>query len=209
MGFPVYDFRNPEHVKNLLVLPEMRSRILKMEPGGGFNERHSHDLGIEVFLILQGHAEFEIEGEMETLGPGQLCFALVDQAHAVRVVGDEPVIMYLSVTPHILPTHTGRTKEGEAKPVQFSSPASYDVEVDKTLSRADRIERHRRAVHTFHDSARSLTEAHQEGVDALAASSEQDEALRNKMWEKLFRVHRDLSELSDSWNDLAPTLQSK
>mgnify|MGYP000934524694 FL=1 len=98
MGFPVYDFRNPEHVKNLLVLPEMRSRILKMEPGGGFNERHSHDLGIEVFLILQGHAEFEIEGEMETLGPGQLCFALVDQAHAVRVVGDEPVIMYLSVT---------------------------------------------------------------------------------------------------------------
>ena len=84
-------------------------------------------------LLWDGHKVRQIGVSVNgfiTLGPGQLCFALVDQAHAVRVVGDEPVIMYLSVTPHILPTHTGRTKEGEAKPVKFSSPASYDVEVD-------------------------------------------------------------------------------
>ena len=63
MPFTVYDYRNPDHIRNLLVTPEMRSRILKMEPGQGFNARHSHDLGHEVFVVLQGSAEFEIDGE--------------------------------------------------------------------------------------------------------------------------------------------------
>ena len=35
-----------------------------------------------------------------------MCYALVDEPHSVRVLGDEPVYMYLSVTPHIQPTHT-------------------------------------------------------------------------------------------------------
>ena len=67
MPFTVYDYRNPDHIKNLLVTPEMRSRILEMEPGQGFNTRHSHDLGHEIFLILQGTAEFEIEGDIQTV----------------------------------------------------------------------------------------------------------------------------------------------
>ena len=62
MGFPVYDYRSD--VRNVLVTPQIRSRFLRMEPGeesGG----HSHDLGHEVFLILQGRAEFTIEGETD------------------------------------------------------------------------------------------------------------------------------------------------
>ena len=41
----------------------------------------SHDLGHEVFLVLEGRAEFDIDGEKELLGPGQMCVALVDQLH--------------------------------------------------------------------------------------------------------------------------------
>ena len=208
MGFPVYDYRNPEHVKNLLVTPEMRSRIMRMEPGGEFNARHSHDLGIEVFLILQGKAEFEIEGETEIVGPGQLCFARVDEAHAVRVIGDEPVIMYLSVTPHILPTHTGRTHDGEAKPINFSKHGSYDVELDPTVTRTDRLQRHRIALDAFTQAAQALAQSHSEGIDALTKSDSEDEAVRNAMWPKLRQAYKSLSELSESWNDLTPTLSS-
>ena len=49
-----------------------------MEPGQSA-QRHSHDLGHEIFLILEGRVEFEIDGETEELGPGQMCIALADQ----------------------------------------------------------------------------------------------------------------------------------
>ena len=91
MGFPVYDYRTD--VRNVLVTPQIRSRFLKMEPGQSA-QLHSHDLGHEIFLILEGRVEFEIDGETEALGPGQMCIALADQPHTVRVLGDEPMTMY-------------------------------------------------------------------------------------------------------------------
>ena len=67
MGFPVYDYR--KDIRNILVTPQIRSRFLRMELGQ-VNKGHTHDLGHEIFLILQGQAEFEIDGEKEVLGPG-------------------------------------------------------------------------------------------------------------------------------------------
>jgi quercetin dioxygenase-like cupin family protein len=205
MPFTVYDYRNPDHIRNLLVTPEMRSRILKMEPGQGFNARHSHDLGHEVFLILQGEAEFEIDGETKTVGPGQLCFARIDQPHSVRVVSEEPVIMYLSVTPHILPTHTGRTADGEAKPIRFSPPGSYDVDLDPTVSQEGRIARHRSAVESLGSAVRALADSHRATLDQLA-HSDAHEDIREEMWTNIYKVFKSTSELADSWNDLAYTL---
>ena len=60
MPFAVYDYRTD--VRNVVILPDIRSRFLRMEPGE-VGARHSHDLGQEVFLILEGECEFEIEGE--------------------------------------------------------------------------------------------------------------------------------------------------
>lgn len=202
MPFTVYDYRNPEHVRNLLVTPEMRSRILRMEPGQGFNARHSHDLGHEIFLILQGVAEFEIEGDIQMVKPGQLCFALTDEAHSVRVVGDEPVIMYLSVTPHIVPTHTGRTPEGEARPVNFSPARAYDVDLDPTTDRAERIARHRAAVESLADVAAAVVSSHVGALDRLD-NAEDAEAARADMWKALYPLFKAVSELGDSWNDLS------
>jgi quercetin dioxygenase-like cupin family protein len=204
MPFTVYDYRNPDHIKNLLVTPEMRSRILKMEPGQGFNSRHSHDLGHEIFLILQGTAEFEIEGDIQTVETGQLCFARTDEAHSVRVVGDEPVIMYLSVTPHILPTHTGRTPEGDAKPYSFSPVSAYDVELDPVISQETRISRHRAAIEALNSAAGSLATNHAEALNNLGSNdSESPEAIREEMWKDVYKVFKAVSELGDSWNDLS------
>jgi mannose-6-phosphate isomerase-like protein (cupin superfamily) len=73
LGFPVYDYRN--HVRNILVTPQIRSRFLRSVPGfvaGG----HTHDPGHEIFLVLQGRVVFEIDGESEEPGPGQNGFLL-------------------------------------------------------------------------------------------------------------------------------------
>src|SRR5437773_801118 len=131
MGFPVYDFR--EDVRNVLVTPQIRSRFLRMEPGQ-VARRHSHDLGHEVFLVLSGRAEFEIEGETAELGPGQMCVVLADQLHAVRVVGDEPMTMYLSVTPHVQPTHTMWSEDGQRLPPRFMPSSAYDLPEETSLS---------------------------------------------------------------------------
>ena len=190
-------------MKNLFVTSEMRSRILRLEPGLEFNERHSHDLGHEVFLILQGVAEFEINGEIARIEPGQLCFAAVDEPHAVRVVGDEPVIMYLSVTPHILPTHTMLTQNGERKPIHFAGPDAYDVALDPEVSRADRVERQRRAVNELAARANALAETHSKVLDELESSEANAEEIRVRLWEDVYRVYRDVAEFGESWNDLA------
>tara|TARA_B100000700_G_scaffold287831_1_gene343843 strand:+ start:228 stop:854 length:627 start_codon:yes stop_codon:yes gene_type:complete len=201
MPFTVYDYRNPEHVKNLLITPEMRSRILRMEPGQGFNARHSHDLGHEVFLILQGIAEFEIEGTIQQVKPGQLCFALTDEAHSVRVIGDEPVIMYLSVTPHILPTHTGRSAEGEAKqPINFSPAKGYDVDLDTSVSRETRVDRHRQAVEALSGAVQQMADTSTARLESMTGDPE---ASREAMWQDVYKVFKAVSELGDSWNDLS------
>ena len=72
MPLQVFDYRRD--IKNVVITPEIRARFLRFEVGD-VATRHSHDLGGEVFLILQGRAEFEIDGETAVLGPGELCFA--------------------------------------------------------------------------------------------------------------------------------------
>ena len=65
MSFPVFDYR--ADIRNLLVTPQIRARFLRMEPGQ-VASRHSHDLGHEIFLILQGRCVFEIDGVERELG---------------------------------------------------------------------------------------------------------------------------------------------
>ena len=56
MALEVFDYRND--IRNVFVSPQIRSRFLRMEPGT-VADRHSHDLGHEIFLILRGKARFE------------------------------------------------------------------------------------------------------------------------------------------------------
>ena len=129
MALKVYDYRTD--VRSVLVTPQIRSRFMRLEVGEEA-EPHSHDLGHEIFLVLDGRAEFTIAGETGEVGPGQMCVALVDELHSLRVLGDRPMTMYLSVTPHIQPTHTMWTPDGERLPHRFASSTAYDVQTDTT-----------------------------------------------------------------------------
>ena len=206
MGFPVYDYRTD--VRNVLVTPQIRSRFLKMEPGQSA-QLHSHDLGHEIFLILEGRVEFEIDGETEELGPGQMCVALVDQPHTVRVLGDEPMTMYLSVTPHIHPTHTPRTEDGERLPHNFMPAEAYDVEPDMQVSVSELVARQTHAAQLLEALTQTCAAVQQEMGNQLETALEEGDAdaaaaARKAMWEALYPVYKATAELADIWNALAP-----
>ncbi len=204
MGLKVYDFRNDEDITNMLVTPWIRSRFLRMEPGL-IASLHSHDLGHEIFLILQGRALFEIDGEEAELGPGQMCIALADQPHKLRVLGDEPMIMYLSVTPHIQPTHTGRTEEGGRMPIRFSPSNSYDTETDTETPVEELIDRYIALSRDVADAAEeSAQKAARLKETVTAGDGNAAGEARNTAWESLYRTFKGINSLGDAWNALAP-----
>jgi quercetin dioxygenase-like cupin family protein len=208
MGFPVYDYR--QDIRNILVTPQIRARFLRMELGQ-VNRGHTHDLGHEIFLILQGRAEFEIDGEKEVLGPGQMCVALVDQNHIVRNVGDEPVIMYLSVTPHIQPTHTMWTEEGNREPPRFSPSTAYDVPLDESTPTEALLQRHLAAAEALSEKVKAAATVQREQAALLTqalSAGERAAALeaRDKMWAALATMFSQSFELAQAWNDLTSRL---
>ena len=206
MGFPVYDYRTD--IRNVLVTPQIRSRFLKMEPGQSA-QLHSHDLGHEIFLILEGRVEFEIDGETEELSPGQMCVALADQPHKVRVLGDKPMTMYLSVTPHIHPTHTPRTADGKRLPPNFAPASAYDVQPDMEVTLEELVSRQIDMSQLLVELSIKCADIQNEiGHQLKAAVAEGDTQAaidaRYAMWDALYPIYKVVSELGDIWNELAP-----
>ena len=214
MALAVYDFRNKEDICQMLVCPQIRARFLRIEPGAvRTDEQHSHDLGHEIFLILQGRCEFTISGESAVLEPGQLCLALADEPHLVRVIGDEPVIMYLSVTPHVQPTHTGRKADGSRHPLSFSPNTAYGVETDTTTPAAELVDRFVSATDAYAEMLRDTADRQADMVANLKISladgdHDRMEQYRNQMFEGIHEGFRQLYDLGDLWNTLAPRISN-
>ena len=205
MALKVYDYRSD--IANLLVTPQIRRRFLKMAVGQ-FNAGHTHDLGHEIFLILQGRAEFEIGGERAVLGPGELCIALTDQYHTVRNVGDDEVVMFLSVTPHIQPTHTFWNDDGSKQPPRFAAATAYDEHPDCTTPTAELAARHAAATAAVTQAAAAAEGVQQEHLAgyqrAVTAGDEAAaHAARNAMWEALAELFGRTMDLADAWNGFA------
>lgn len=211
MSFTVYDYRTD--VRNVLVTPQIRSRFMRMKPGQ-VSQSHSHDLGHEIFLVLEGRCEFEIDGESQELGPGQMCIALADQLHSLRVMGDEPMTLYLSVTPHIQPTHTGWSEDEQRVPPRFSPSSAYDVQSDLGISVAELIERHTEEAEAVAQAARTSADVQQEMAAKLKkaiADGDKQAAIkaRNAMWEAIYTVYRQVYDFGDAWNALAPRVTER
>ena len=208
MGFTVYDCR--EDIRNILVTPQIRARFCKLEPGTGeLDFGHTHDLGHEIFIILAGRVEFQISGDVNELGPGQMCYALVDEPHSVRVISDEPVLMYLSVTPHIQPTHTMYDEEQNRLPPVFRPSSDYDTETDSTTAVAalvgQQIENARLLADLAQDNVRVQEEKGAKLKQALDAGNlEEASRLREAMWSPLLELFKHVQQTADGWNTLSP-----
>ena len=119
MALEVFDSRTD--VRNLFITPEIRARVMRFQPGE-VSHGHTHDLGHELFVVLEGQAEFTIAGESAVLGPGQICVARAGEWHEIRTQAEQPMTLYLSVTPHIEPTHTQWDREGGTRlPYRYGS----------------------------------------------------------------------------------------
>ena len=205
MKLKVIDYRREEDLRNVLVTPQIRSRLLRLEPGSEGRDFHSHDLGHEVFLIMQGRCRFEIDGEEAELGPGQMCIALADQPHRVTVIGEEPVIMYLSVSPHIVPTHTGLTPGGGRRPYRFGPPSQYHADGDTETPIEELIDRFIALSRAASNALLGGTEQAVKLKKAVVSGNEKVTSdSRNRVWEELRRTFQELYELGEVWNNLAP-----
>ena len=208
MPYAIYDFRRD--ITNMVVTPQIRGRFLRMEPGE-VHARHSHDLGHEVFLILEGRCEMEIDGDRAVLGPGQLCVAYAHQLHQARNAGDGPMTMYLSVTPHVEPTHTHYDPAtGERLPPRYNRPGAFDqADTLAGVPTAELADRHLAAARRLAETARAAAEAQAAAVETLKRAAADDDpaalaAAMDSLWEQVYAAHQALNTLTGAWNDLAP-----
>lgn len=207
----VIDYRTD--IKNFFIAPEMRARIIRREPGTA-GDGHTHDLGHEIFLILEGQAEITIEDESAILGPGQCVIARADQWHQIRVVGDKPLTYYLSVTPHLEPTHTQWDHKGGAKlPYRYgdSTRAERRARAEPPESPESLLARHLAASRALADAGAENAAAQEAAAaDLRAALGAGDHAAAtaaiDAMWASIYTTYKRLQEMEVVWNELAPSV---
>ena len=207
MTIPVYDYR--QDIANVIVRPEIRSRFMRLEPGPAA-PLHSHDLGGEIFLVLEGQCEFIVEEERITCGPGQLVYMEPRVRHSLHAAGDEPCVVYLSVTPHVEPTHTRYGETDTPLPPVYGGwrgKEHRDATVDR--STADLARTYAAAARSLAVLARENAEGLEQHIDVLARGdiAHDQQAMKQTMDEMWLRLRDVLQQVSDTervWNDLAP-----
>ncbi len=201
MPIDVFDFRRD--IRNLYISPAMRGRFLRHEPGeiGPF---HSHDIADECFLILQGQCEFTIDGERAVLSPGQICFTSPGQKHEVRVVGDEPMIMFLVVSPHIEPTHTFWADDGARLPERYGmTTAAEHAAADHSEPIAGLAAIASAALTQLASDAALAAKALAINAEIMAAGGPDSKAALDATWADLRTMYEQLRLFGDAWNALA------
>lgn len=205
-----------EHdVRNLFITPEIRARIMRFEPHQ-LSAGHTHDVGHEMFLVLAGQAEFTIDGESAVLGPGQACVARAGQWHEVRAVGEGPMTLYLSVTPHIEPTHTQWEHEGGARlPYRYgvATRAEREARTEPVAPAGVLLGRHLAASEALAEAAQANAAAQVSAAgDLRAALAAGDPAAAHvavdAMWAAFSAFYSHLQASERAWNDLAPAAAS-
>jgi quercetin dioxygenase-like cupin family protein len=207
MTLEVWD--STRDVKNLFITPEIRSRIMRFEPHQ-LSHGHTHDVGHEMFLVLEGQAEFTIDGSTAVLGPGQACVARAGQWHELRAVGDGPMTLYLSVTPHVEPTHTQWDREGGNQlPYHYGGSTRGERQAELVEPVDALLDRHVAACSDLAEAAQANLSAQRVAAEqlrgALAASdSAAAHAAVDAMWSAYRPMYASLQASVQIWNALAP-----
>jgi mannose-6-phosphate isomerase-like protein (cupin superfamily) len=201
MPIDVFDFRRD--TRNLYISPAMRGRFLRHEPGeiGPF---HSHDIADECFLILHGQCEFVIDGERAILSPGQVCFTRPGQKHEVRVVGDEPMVMFLVVSPHIEPTHTFWADDGARLPERYGmTTAAEYAAADHSETVAQLASLASVALTQLASDAARAAKTLAVHAETMAGGGSEAKAALDSTWADLRTMYEQLRLFGEAWNTLA------
>jgi quercetin dioxygenase-like cupin family protein len=197
-------------IRNLFITPEIRSRIMHFD-AGQVSHGHTHDLGHEMFVVMDGRAEFTIAGQSAVLGPGQMCVARAGQWHEIRTLDDSPMTLYLSVTPHIEPTHTLWDREGGTQlPYHYGGSTRAERAAGEPSAPVTALlEAHLRASSALAEAAQANATAQGEAATQLRTAIERADpvaahAAVDAMWLSFRTFYTYLQEAEKAWNDLAP-----
>jgi mannose-6-phosphate isomerase-like protein (cupin superfamily) len=196
MPIPVHDYRSD--LTNICVQPQIRSRFRRVELGP-VPPVHSHDLGGETFLVMDGQIEFTVAEERVVCLAGQSIFVPPRTTHAVRAVGDQPGVIYLSVSPHVEPTHTNYAPDGQQLPPRYGVwRAAGGGEPPSELPVGTLLERYRAAAQSLADLAQANAAAVQTANDTAELKPSIDH-----LWHSLGPVLLQVEALEREWNELA------
>src|SRR5713226_408927 len=182
MPIPVHDYRSD--LTNICVQPQIRSRFRRVELGP-VPEVHSHDLGGETFLVMAGQIEFTVAGEHVVCHAGQTIYVPPRTTHAVRAVGEQPGVIYLSVSPHVEPTHTNYGADGLRLPPRYGVwRAAGGGEPRSGLPTQTLFERYRAAAQMLAELARANTDQSDKTVRSATGSGEIKPTI-DQLWQSL------------------------
>ncbi len=206
MTIQVWDYR--EHVQNLVATPEIRARFAQVQPGPA-PQYHSHDLGGEIFLVLDGEITCDVAGEVVTCGPGQAIYVPPHVDHRVSAAGDRTATYYQSVTPHVEPTHTTYDDQMRRRPPRYggwrgagdpTTPSSAT-----TAELADAVVDDAAALARLAEQLAEAFQEHAAALKAAAAAGDQVAAKRaaDVMWHAAYPALWQVRTLEEKWNELA------
>jgi mannose-6-phosphate isomerase-like protein (cupin superfamily) len=195
MPIHVFDYR--ANLSNLVVEPQIRSRFRVVELGP-VPQVHSHDLGGETFVVMQGDIEFTVGDERVVAHQGQAIFVPPRTTHAVRAVGDQPGVIYLSVSPHVEPTHTFYSTDGQRLPPRYGVWREAGVADAREAEPRSRSE----LAAAYRSAASRLAELAQANSDVAATDVSTDD-----LWAALRPVLQHVEDLERTWNALAISAQ--
>ena len=117
--------------------------------------------------------------------------------------------MYLSVTPHIQPTHTFWGPAGDRLPHRFVPSATYDHPTDTAVPLAELLARlgvATAALREVVEEAAAVQSAHSGELTRAIESGDLDGAdqRRDLIWDALSHIYRRSADLADIWNHVAP-----
>jgi quercetin dioxygenase-like cupin family protein len=200
MSLEYFDYRRD--LRNVFISPELRCRFMRIEANQTTGS-HTHDLGHEVFMVMEGRIEFDFDGETAILGPGQMCVAKRDVPHTLKALDGKPAVIYLSVTPHVEPTHTSWDEQGQKRPPRYGVVREGWSEGDPPLTE------HLAAVQALAQAAAAQAARAEAATSALRRALDDDDknaakAAVDAMWAQLCQTHLRLVEVDELWNQLAP-----
>ncbi len=210
MSIEVFDYRSdgPRGL-NFFVTPGCRARFLTIRPKEAAPFHH-HQLGQEVFVVMEGRGLFVIGDDEAVLGTGEACVARSGERHFVGPADENPVTLFLCVTPHIQPTHVLFDESGKQLADDYRSLFMPKSEPSAMLRPESDEELAGLQIQALEDLA-TLTEAAAraarvkviemgrmlaDGDGAAAAEA------RDSMWVSLAPVFESAMAAADIWNSL-------
>lgn len=91
-------------------------------PPGRSHVQHSHTGAVEVFVVLKGSCDMDVEGEIYRLAAGQTLVVPPDVRHRLTAAGPDVLEIFMVIAPNHSPTHTFWRPDGTPAPYDTAPP---------------------------------------------------------------------------------------